>query len=386
MKKINKLINQDHLYIESDNLFALEHLIDKYKNRINLIYIDPPYNTGNSYVYNDCFSDYKGFTWSEMMSPRLELAKSLLAEDGAIFISIDDNELVNLRLICDNIFGKENFIANIIWQKKYSQSNDSYTMSTVHEYIIVYQKTSNFRINLLPRNENLNKPYKNDDGDGKGVWRQDNLLVKKFSLSRVYPIVNPNTGKEYYPPNGNSWRASKETMNKWLQENRIYFGQKGTGAPQLKRYLNEVKQGVLPTTFWSYDEVGHTQQANKEITSLFNNELVFDTPKPVSLIKKILQIASKHNDIILDFFAGSATTAHATLELNSEDGGNRKFIMIQSPEHCNFKNKKFKNRFKYISDIGKERINRAGKLLLQKTSYHPNWDKNVSFKFIKMQG
>jgi len=238
----------------------------------------------------------------------------------------------------------------------------------------------------LPRNENLNKPYKNDDGDGKGVWRQDNLLVKKFSLSRVYPIVNPNTGKEYYPPNGNSWRASKETMNKWLQENRIYFGQKGTGAPQLKRYLNEVKQGVLPTTFWSYDEVGHTQQANKEITSLFNNELVFDTPKPVSLIKKILQIASKHNDIILDFFAGSATTAHATLELNSEDGGNRKFIMIQSPEHCNFKNKKFKNRFKYISDIGKERINRAGKLLLQKTSYHPNWDKNVSFKFIKMQG
>ena len=323
-------MKQENLYIESDNLVALKYLNAKYKNKINLIYIDPPYNTGNSYIYNDCFSDYKGNSWSDMMSARLMQAQKLLAEDGAIFISIDDHELINLRLICDNIFGKENFIANIIWQKKYSQSNDCYTIATVHEYILVYQKTNNFKVKLLPRNESINKPYKNDDGDGKGLWRQDNLLVKKFSLSRVYPIVNPNTGKKYYPPNGNSWRASKETMNKWLQENRIYFGKNGTGAPQLKRYLNEVKQGIIPNTLWLYDEVSHTQQANKEITSLFDDELVFDTPKPVSLIKKILQIASKPNDIILDFFAGSATTAHATLELNSEDGGNRKFIMIQS--------------------------------------------------------
>lgn len=379
-------MKQENLYIESDNLVALKYLNAKYKNKINLIYIDPPYNTGNSYIYNDCFSDYKGNSWSDMMSARLMQAQKLLAEDGAIFISIDDHELINLRLICDNIFGKENFIANIIWQKKYSQSNDCYTIATVHEYILVYQKTNNFKVKLLPRNESINKPYKNDDGDGKGLWRQDNLLVKKFSLSRVYPIVNPNTGKKYYPPNGNSWRASKETMNKWLQENRIYFGKNGTGAPQLKRYLNEVKQGIIPNTLWLYDEVSHTQQANKEITSLFDDELVFDTPKPVSLIKKILQIASKPNDIILDFFAGSATTAHATLELNSEDGGNRKFIMIQSAELCNFKKKKLKNKFKYISEIGKERINRAGKLLLKKTVHHPLWDKNVSFKILKMKG
>lgn len=376
----------NNIFIEDDNFDALNELLKSHAGKINLIYIDPPYNTGNSYVYNDHFSDYKGLTWSNMMSPRLEIAKKLLATDGAIFISIDDNELVNLRLICDKIFGKENFIANIIWQKKYSQSNDTYTMSTVHEYIIAYQKTSNFKVNLLPRNENLNKPYKNDDRDGKGVWRQDNLLVKKFSLSRVYPIVNPNTGKKYYPPNGNSWRASKETMNKWLQENRIYFGKNGTGAPQLKRYLNEVKQGILPSTLWLHDEVGHTQQANKEIKSLFDNELVFDTPKPLSLIKKILKIASKQNDIILDFFAGSATTAHAILELNAEDGGNRKFIMIQSPEPCNFKKKNLKNKFNSISEIGKERIIRAGNLLLKKTSYHPNWDKNISFKFIKIKG
>lgn len=378
----------NNIYIEGDNLEVLKLLQTAYYNKVKMIYIDPPYNTGNDFVYEDDFADpmarYKEITqqttkstpetmgrfhtnWLNMMYPRLRLAANLLRDDGVIFISIDDNEVDNLKKLCNEVFGEENFVACIVWQKKYAATNDSKGFSTTHDYIIAYKKSDFFNRNLLPRTAEQNKPYKNDDGDGKGLWRSDNLLVKSFSHSGVYPIKNPNTGKEYLPPEGSCWRASKETMQTWLNENRIYFGKDGKGAPQLKRYLNEVQQGRVPVTWWSFDEVGHNDAANKEVSALFGAKTPFDTPKPVSLLKQMLIIATNKgtDDIILDFFSGSATTAHAVMQLNAEDGGNRRFIMVQLPELCDEKSEAYKAGYKNICEIGKERIRRAGKKILK---------------------
>lgn len=378
----------ENVYIEGDNLEVLKLLQTAYYNKIKMIYIDPPYNTGNDFVYEDDFADpmarYKEVTqqttksnpetmgryhtnWLNMMYPRLRLAANLLSDDGVIFISIDDNEVDNLKKLCNEVFGEENFLACIVWQKKYAATNDSKGFSTTHDYIIAYKKSDLFNRNLLPRTAEQNKPYKNDDGDGKGLWRSDNLLVKSFSPSGVYPIKNPNTGKEYLPPEGSCWRASKETMQTWLKENRIYFGKDGKGAPQLKRYLNEVQQGRVPVTWWPFDEVGHNDAANKEVSALFGAKTPFDTPKPVSLLKQMLIVATNKSsdDIILDFFSGSATTAHAVMQLNAEDGGNRKFIMVQLPELCDEKSEAYKAGYKNICEIGKERIRRAGKKILE---------------------
>ncbi len=380
-----------NLYIEGDNLEVLKLLQTAYYNKIKMIYIDPPYNTGNDFVYEDDFADpmarYKEVTqqttksnpetvgrfhtnWLNMMYPRLRIAYNLLKQDGVIFISIDDNEVTNLRKLCDEIFGEENFLACIVWQKKYAATNDSKGFSTTHDYIIVYQKTDAFKRNLLPRTAEQNKPYKNDDGDGKGLWRSDNLLVKSFSQSGVYPIVNPNTGKEYYPPEGSCWRASQETMKVWLAENRIFFGKDGLGAPQLKRYLNEVQQGRVPITWWTFEEVGHNDAANKEVQALFGKKAPFDTPKPVTLIKQMLLIATDKNseDIVMDFFAGSSTTAHAVMQLNAEDGGNRKHICVQIPEMCDEKSEAFKTGYKTICEVGIDRIKLAGKKILEETA------------------
>lgn len=378
----------ENVYIEGDNLEVLKLLQTAYYNKIKMIYIDPPYNTGNDFVYEDDFADpmarYKEVTqqttksnpetmgryhtnWLNMMYPRLRLAANLLRDDGVIFISIDDNEVDNLKKLCNEVFGEENFLACIVWQKKYAATNDSKGFSTTHDYIIAYKKRDLFNRNLLPRTAEQNKPYKNDDGDGKGLWRSDNLLVKSFSPSGVYPIKNPNTGKEYLPPEGSCWRASKETMQTWLKENRIYFGKDGKGAPQLKRYLNEVQQGRVPVTWWPFDEVGHNDAANKEVSALFGAKTPFDTPKPVSLLKQMLIVATNKgsDDIILDFFSGSATTAHAVMQLNAEDGGNRKFIMVQLPEKCDEKSEAYKAGYQNICEIGKERIRRAGKKIIE---------------------
>ena len=292
-------IDSGNIYIEGDNLDALKLLQESYAGRIKMIYIDPPYNTGADFIYKDDFSkssrkympesgqfDEEGnrlvqnlesngrfhTDWLNMIYPRLKFAKPLLSEDGVIFISIDDNEVENLKKVCNEIFGTQNFVACIVWQKKYAATNDSKGFSTTHDYILAYQKSTAFNRNLLPRTAEQNKPYKNDDDDGKGLWRSDNLLVKTFSQSCVYPIINPNTGKEYYPPSGSCWRASKETMHVWLKENRIFFGKDGKGAPQLKRYLNEVQQGRVPITWWTFEEVGHNDSANKEIQQLFNSK------------------------------------------------------------------------------------------------------------------
>lgn len=398
----------NNLYIEGDNLEVLKLLQSSYYNKIKMIYIDPPYNTGNDFVYEDDFKDpmakYKEITqqttksnpetmgrfhtnWLNMMYPRLRLAANLLRDDGVIFISIDDNEVHNLRKLCDEVFGEENFLAQIVWQKKYAATNDSKGFSTTHDYIVVYQKSSSFNRNLLPRTAEQNKPYKNDDGDGKGLWRSDNLLVKSFSQSGVYPIVNPNTGEEFWPSEGNCWRASQDTMKVWLAENRIYFGKDGKGAPQLKRYLNEVQQGRVPITWWTFDEVGHNDAANKEVQSLFGSKAPFDTPKPTTLIAQMLRIGSNKEDIILDFFSGSATTAHAVMQLNAEDGGNRQFICVQLPELCDEKSEAFKAGYKNICEIGKERIRRAGKKLTENNGQLSLQDKpslDVGFKVFKL--
>ena len=376
-----------NLFIEGDNLEALKLLQETYLGKVKMIYIDPPYNTGNDFVYKDDFAenaeeylkrsnqkDEEGnrpvadietggrfhSRWLSMMYPRLKLARNLLRDDGVIFISIDDGEVHNLRKICDEIFGESNFVANIVWQKKYAATNDVKGFSTLHDHIIVYQKSGKFNRLLLPRTAEQNKPYKYDDGDGRGLWRPDNLLVKSFSPSGVYPITNPNTGEEFLPPQGSCWRASKETMTIWLKENRIFFGKNGKGAPQLKRYLNEVQDGRVPSTWWTFQEVGHNDGANKEISAIFESKAPFDTPKPVSLIKQMGIISTKGEDIILDFFAGSATTAHAVMQLNAEDGGNRKFIMVQLPEPCDEQSEAFKAGYKNIAEISKERIRRAG--------------------------
>ena len=384
--------NTQNLYIEGDNLEVLKLLRENYLGKVKMIYIDPPYNTGNDFVYNDDFAQTAGdyvhnsgqedeegnrlvantesngrfhTDWLNMIYPRLKVAKDLLSEDGVIFISIDDNELKNLENICNEIFGEANFVATIVWQKKYAATNDSKGFSTTHDYIIAFQKSSKFSRNLLPRTAEQNQPYKFDDNDGKGLWRSDNLLVKSFSPSGVYPITNPNTGVEYYPPKGSCWRASQDTMKIWLAENRIFFGKDGKGAPQLKRYLNEVQQGRVPITWWTFEEVGHNDEANKEVSALFEQKTPFDTPKPVRLLLQMLRIGSNKDSLILDFFSGSATTAHAVMQLNAEDGGNRKFIMVQLPETTDEKSEAYKAGYKNICEIGKERIRRAGKKIVE---------------------
>lgn len=401
-----------NIFIEGDNLEVLKLMQKSYAGKIKMIYIDPPYNTGKDFVYKDNYKDNLGnylsitgqtdeegkklstntesdgryhSNWLNMMYPRLKLARNLLKDDGVIFISIDDNEVANLRKICDELFGEDNFEANIVWQKKYAATNDSKGFSTMHDHIICYRKSSDFNRNLLPRTEEQNKPYRNDDGDGRGLWRSDNLLVKTFSASAVYPIVNPITKKEYYPTEGNSWRASKETMNKWIGENRIYWGKDSKGAPQLKRYLNEVQDGRVPTTWWSFSDVGHNDAANKELQALFSTKTPFDTPKPTTLLIQILTIACSANDIILDFFAGSSTTAHATMQMNSEDNGNRKFICVQLPETTPPESEARKSGFTTIAEISKERIRRAGeKIKEEKFAKGEEFTTDIGFRVFKL--
>ena len=412
-------VDFDHtqnLYIEGDNLDVLKVLRETYLGKVKMIYIDPPYNTGNDFVYNDDFAqsrsefeetsglfDEEGnqtidpmqrntesngrfhTDWLNMIYPRLKVARDLLSDDGVIFISIDDNEVENLRKVCDEIFSEQNFIATIVWQKKYAATNDSKEFSTTHDYIVSYKKTKQFIRNLLPRTAEQNAPYKHDDHDGRGLWRSDNLLVKSFSQSGVYPIINPNTGVEYYPPKGSCWRASQETMNVWLAENRIYFGKDGTGAPQLKRYLNEVQQGRVPITWWTFEEVGHNDEANKEVSALFGSKTPFDTPKPIRLLEQMLKIGVNKDSLVLDFFSGSATTAHAVMQLNAEDGGNRKFIMVQLPEKTDEKSEAYKAGYKNICEIGKERIRRAGKKIKEENKDKEGIEKlDTGFRVLKL--
>ncbi len=347
----------DNLIIHGDNLHALKALLPRYSGKIKCIYIDPPYNTGNEgWKYNDkvnspMIKEWLNQTvgtddlerhdkWLCMMWPRLQLLKELLADDGVIFISIDDNEQHRLRTIMDEIFGKENFITNIIWQKKYAPANDAKYFSDNHDFILCYAKNTNngsqaWKRKLLPRTEKQDKFYKYNDQDGRGPYRLGDLSVKSYSSEYDYPIINSNTGQKHHPPQGTCWRVTKRKMQLWIQENRVFFGHDGKGVPQLKRYLKEVQHGVVPLTVWTYDEVGHTDSARKEIKEIFHDKKnPFDNPKPSRLIYRLIQIGVDKNSVILDSFAGSGTTAQAVLDLNKEDGGNRKFILVECEDYA----------------------------------------------------
>lgn len=323
--KIVEFSRNDNLIIKANNLITLHSLKYNYSGKIKLIYIDPPYNTGgDGFDYNDKFNHS---SWLTFIKNRLEVSKELLSDDGAIFINIDDDESHYLKVLADEIFGRNNFINNIIWQKKYAPQNDSKYFTDNHDHIIVYAKNKeNWSINPLPRTEKQTKYYKHDDNDGRGLWRTDNVLVKSFTKDRVFPVINPNTQKEYYPPEGRCWRYSKETFNKMIEENKIYWGKNGNGAPQVKRYLNEVKQGVTPLTIWSRDEVGDNQEGKKEINTF---KFKFETPKPERLIQRIIHIATNERDIVLDFFMGSATTQAVAHKMN------RQYIGVEQMDYIN---------------------------------------------------
>ena len=333
----------DHILIEGDNLHALTALSFTHEGKIDVIYIDPPYNTGNKdFKYNDTFKDERDFigkdhpfrhsTWLSFMNKRLRLAKRLLSETGVIFISIDDNEQAQLKLLCDEVFGEGNFVDNIIWEKNYAPRNDAKYFSAAHDFILVY-KTGEWVRKLEERTDKMNAAYKYDDRNGRGYYRTDNVLVKTFNANSVFPVKNPKTNKEYLPAEGSCWRYSKETFERMIAENRIYWGKNGKGAPQAKRYLNEVKQGTVPQTIWKYQDAGHTQDGKNELKDFSLTNRAFETPKPTKLISKIINYDVHAHSIILDFFAGSGTTLHATMQLNAEDGGSRQCILVTNNEN-----------------------------------------------------
>ena len=339
--------------IHGDNLEALKTLLPEYENKIKCIYIDPPYNTGNeSWVYNDNVNDPKIKKWLGqvvgkeaedltrhdkwlcMMYPRLKLLHKLLADDGAIFISIDDNEQANLKLICDEIFGAGNFIANVIWEKAFSPVNLKKHFSENHDFIVCYSKTKdNLICNGLPRNSISDDRYKNLDNDPRGVWMSSDMTVGPVVPEKLYEIYTPS-GKLVKPASGRCWLFTKDRFEEMKNDNRIWFGTKGDNMPRVKKFLNEVKEGMTPMTIWKYSEVGHSQDAAQRLKQIFDGNSKFDYPKSVDLVKRCLELYSTRDSIILDSFAGSGTTAHAVLNLNKQDGGNRKFILIEMEEYA----------------------------------------------------
>lgn len=388
--------NTENLYIEGENLEVLKLLQETYLGKIKMIYIDPPYNTGNDFVYEDDFvqnmeeyneisGDFDGegnrlvknldsngrfhTDWLNMMYPRLRLTKDLLTDDGVIFISIDENEIENLKKICDDTFGGKNFVGSVIWERAFAPKNDAKYFSDSHDYIVVYAKNlMDFKMGKLPRTEEANSRYKNPDNDPRGAWTSDNMTVKTYSANYDYEIVTPN-GNIMKPTDGRCWFTSKERMNKLIEDGRVWFGENGGNMPRLKRYLADVQQGMTATTIWKYEDVGHNQEGRQELKKMFNNKGYFDGPKPVRLLNRVLQIANTEKDaIVLDFFSGSATTAHAVMQLNVEDGGNRKFIMVQLPEETDEKSEANKAGYKNICEIGKERIRRAAKKIAEANS------------------
>lgn len=381
--------NTENLYIEGDNLDVLKLLQETYLGKVKMIYIDPPYNTGNDFVYNDDFSesiddflDRSGqfdedgnrlfhntesngrfhTDWLNMIYPRLKIARNLLSDDGVIFISIDDNEQENLKKICDEILGSQNFVAQVIWERAFSPINLMKHFSPSHDYILCYAKNIELAIcNGIPRSEEANDRYSNPDNDPRGVWSSSDISVGPAVQENVYPITTPS-GRVVEPPAGRSWRLSKNAFLERLHDNRIWFGPDGNGVPRIKRFLSELKKsGITPMTIWKHTEVDHSQGATQKLAKLFDGKKFFDYPKSVELIKRCLQLYSDSDCYIIDFFSGSATTAHAVMQLNAEDGGHRKFIMVQLPEKTDEKSEAFKAGYKNICEIGKERIRRAGK-------------------------
>ena len=377
-----------NLYIEGDNLDVLKCLKETYLHKVKMIYIDPPYNTGNDFVYNDDLaesaSEYLANSgqfdeqgnrlvtntesngrfhtdWLNMIYPRLKVARDLLTEDGVIFISIDDNEAKNLKNITDEVFGERNFLAQVVWERAFSPINLMKHFSPSHDYVLCYAKNIDSAVcHGIGRSNEANGRYSNPDNDPRGVWSSSDISVGPAVQENIYPITTPS-GRVVEPPAGRSWSLSRKAFRERLEDNRIWFGPNGDNTPRIKRFLSELrKTGITPMTIWKHTEVDHSQGATQKLAKLFDGKKYFDYPKPVSLIERCLQLYSDKDSLILDFFSGSATTAHAVMQLNAEDGGNRKFIMVQLPELTDEKSEAYKAGYKNICEIGKERIRRAG--------------------------
>ena len=399
-----------NLYIEGDNLDVLKVVHETYLHKIKMIFIDPPYNTGKDFIYDDNYempeeqflsvsgqynedglrmvqntqSNGRFHTdWLNMIYSRLKIARDLLTEDGSIFIAIDDHEFSNLKRICDEIFGESAFISTIIWENFYGRSNAA-AISPARNYILVYAMNGEdwkYTRNLLARSEDSASKYKNPDNDPRGPWRLGPIFASgERHEGLMYTITSPS-GKKVSPPKGSHWRMLETDFWKMVDEGRIVFGKSGDGAPATKLYLSEVQSGLVPRTIWLSSEVGHTQEGKREIQLLFPGNIPFDTPKPTRLLKQLIQIATNDNDIIMDFFSGSASTADAVIQLNMQENGHRKFIMVQIPEE--FEGEYVSERPKNICEIGKERIRRAGKKIKEENPLTTQ-DLDVGYRVLKL--
>lgn len=401
----------ENLYIEGDNLEVLKLLQESYLGKVKMIYIDPPYNTGNDFIYADDFmrsqeeenaqmgmydedenrlfknTDTNGrfhSDWCSMIYSRLLLARNLLTDDGVIFISIDDNEQENLKKCCDEVFGGQNFVAQLVWERAYAPKNDARFISNSHDYVLMYARSlANFVIGRLPRTEEANARYQNPDNDPRGVWKPSDLSVKTYNAACDYPITTPS-GRVIEPPAGRCWRLSKNAFLERLQDNRIYFGADGNSVPCMKRFLTELKyDGMAPTSIMFYKDVGHSQEGAKEVTKLLDAG-AFDGPKPVRLLTRLLTLANlKDDSIVLDFFSGSATTAHAVMQMNADKGSHIKYAMVQLPEVCDEEGTAYKAGFSTICEIGKERIRRAGDKI-KSESPMTTQDLDIGFRVLKL--
>ena len=409
----------ENLYIEGDNLEVLKLLQESYLGKVKMIYIDPPYNTGNDFIYADDFkmeseewkvesgewseegdrlfknTDSNGrfhSDWCSMIYSRLMLARNLLKDDGVIFISIDDNEQENLKKCCDEVFGGQNFVAQLVWERAFSPKNDARFISNSHDYVLMYAKNiTQFVIGRLPRTEEANARYSNPDNDPRGVWMSSDISVKTYNAECDYPITAPS-GRVIEPPAGRCWRLSKKAFLERLQDNRIWFGPDGNGVPRIKRFLTDLKhEGMVPTSIMFFKDVGHSQEGAQEVSKLLDGGF-FSGPKPQRLMQRLLTLANlKTDSVVLDFFSGSASTAHAVLSKNAEDGGRRKFIMVQLPEKCDEASEAYKAGYKNICEIGKERIRRAGEKILKEqlannnsTLNSPNSKLDIGFRVLKL--
>ena len=401
-----------NLYIEGDNLEVLKVLRNTYAGKVKMIYIDPPYNTGNDFIYEDDFaidrddflvqsgqigadgerlvvnSDTNGrfhTDWLNMIYPRLKLAREFLSEDGVIFISIDDYESDNMRKVCNEIFGENNFVTQFVWQRAYSPKNDAKYVSTSHDYILMFARNlDQFKIGRLPRTEEVNKPYKNLDNDPRGLWRSDNLSVKSYSAACDFEVTTPS-GRKVSPPPGSCWRVSKDKFDELAADNRIWFGADGNNVPSLKRFLHELKHGglLVPESLLLFSDVGHSQDGAKEVSGLMELK-VFDGPKPTSLIERLMTIANlKEDSTVMDFFSGSGSTAHAVMKFNVQTGKHCRFIMAQIPEAVREKTPAWQAGYRTICEIGKERIRRAG-AAVRKDAGLTDGDLDTGFRVLRL--
>jgi adenine-specific DNA-methyltransferase len=400
-----------NLFIEGDNLDALKLLQETYLGKVKLIYIDPPYNTGSDFIYEDDFvedadnyllrSNQKDETgnrlvqnpdtngryhsdWLSMIFPRLKLARNLLCDEGVMFVSIDYRESANLRRLCDEVFGEQNFITEIGWEKMYTTKNDSSLISCCHESLLVYAKDATpASIGMLPRSAEMDARYSNPDNDPRGNWKAIPMYADGERRNGRFKITSP-TGKSHEPEPNSHWRYSEADVLKLIADNRVWFGQTGDSKPNLKRFLSELREGVKAKSLWLHKEVGSNDTASRELKELFGGQSPFSFPKPTTLLRRIIQLgASDPDSIVIDFFSGSASTAHGVLAMNGEDGGRRRFVLVQLPEPCDEGSEAFQAGFKNIAEISKERIRRAGaKIKAENATTAPNLD--IGFRVLKI--